>query len=57
VLSWTSVSGLTYQVWYTTNLGIPFTPIGGVITAFGPTTLNTNTSPGPAGFYRVQVFP
>ena len=57
VLSWTSVSGMTYQVWSTTNLGIPFTTIGGVITAFGPTIQSTNTLPDPIRFYRVQIFP
>ena len=57
VLSWTSVSGKTYQVWSTTNLGIPFTPIGGVITASGPTTQSTNNSSDSTRFYRIQVFP
>jgi glycosidase len=57
VLSWTSVSGLTYQVWTTPNLGIPFTAIGNVITASGPTTQTTNSSADSTRFYRVQVFP
>ncbi len=57
VLSWTSVSGKNYQVWSTTDLGIPFTNIGGVITATGPTTQSTNNFPEPLRFYRVQVFP
>lgn len=57
VLSWTSVSGLTYQVWSTTNLGLPFTTIGGLITAVGPTTRSTNNFADPARFYRVQIFP
>jgi hypothetical protein len=57
VLSWTSVSGKNYQVWSTTDLGIPFTNLGGVITATGPTTRSTNTFPDPLRFYRVQVFP
>jgi hypothetical protein len=57
VLSWTSVSGLTYQVWSTTSLGVPFTTIGGVITASGPTTQSTNNFADPVRFYRVQVFP
>ena len=57
VLSWTSVSGLTYQVWSTTNLGTPFVTIGGVITAFGTTTQSTNSFSDPVRFYRVQVFP
>ena len=57
LLSWTSVSGLTYQVWSTTNLNIPFTSNGGVITATQPTTQSTNTATDSVRFYRVQVFP
>ncbi len=57
VLAWTSVSGMTYQVWSTTNLGIPFTPMDEFITAFGPTTQNTNLLPDSVRFYRVQVYP
>ncbi|HXD01440.1 MAG TPA: alpha-amylase family glycosyl hydrolase [Verrucomicrobiae bacterium] len=57
VLNWTSVSGKKYQVWSTTNLGTPFTTIGGVITATGPTTQTTNTLPDSTRFYRVQLFP
>ncbi len=56
-LSWTSVSGLTYQVWSTTNLGTPFTTIGGVITASGSTTQSTNNFTDPERFYRVQIIP
>ena len=56
-LSWSSVSGLTYQVWSTTNLGIPFSTLGGVITASGPATQSTNDFADPIRFYRVQVFP
>jgi len=57
VLGWSSVSGLTYQVWSTTNFGIPFATIGGIITATGPTTQSTNNFADPVRFYRVQVFP
>jgi len=57
VLSWTSVSGLTYQVWSTTNLGVSFTTLGGVVTASGATTQSTNHFADPVRFYRVQVFP
>jgi hypothetical protein len=57
VLSWTSVSNLNYQVFYTTNLSMPFTAVSGVITAVGPTTQYTNTSPDPQGFYQVQLIP
>jgi glycosidase len=56
VLSWTSVSGLTYQVWSTSDLGTSFTTLGGVITAFGSTTQSTNNFADPVRFYRVQVF-
>jgi glycosidase len=57
VLKWTSISGKSYQVWTTTNLGVPFTTIGGVIAATGPTTQTTNTLPDSVRFYRVQIFP
>jgi hypothetical protein len=57
VLNWTSVSNLTYQVLSTTNLDVPFTNLGGVITATGPTTQSTNTLSDSVRFYRVQVFP
>jgi hypothetical protein len=57
VLKWTSVSGKSYQVWSTTNLAVPFTPLGGMVMAFGPTSQSTNTLSGPVRFYRVQVFP
>jgi len=57
LLNWTSVSGLTYQVLSTTNLSIPFVPIGGVITGSGSALEFTNISPDSARFYRVQLFP
>jgi hypothetical protein len=57
ILKWSSVSGKTYQVWSTTSLNVPFTPMGGAITAFGSTILSTNTPSAPTRYYRVQVFP
>jgi hypothetical protein len=57
VLSWTSIPGKTYQLWTTTNLGIPFAPLGAIITASGSTTQSTNTSVDSVRFYRVQFFP
>jgi len=57
VLSWTSVPGLTYQVLSTTDLSLPFTNLGGIITAIAPTTQSTNILPDSSRFYRVQVFP
>jgi glycosidase len=57
VLDWTSISGMTYQVLSTTNLTIPFTPFGGVITGSGPILQITNISTNSTRFYRVQFFP
>ena len=57
VLNWTSISGKTYQVWSTTNLGDPYTAISDVITASGPTTQIITNWPDPARFFRIQVFP
>jgi|GEM_PF-622199 len=57
VLDWTSVSGLTYQVWSTTNLAVPFTTLGGVLTGAGPVLQLTNNLPDSQRFYRVQLFP
>jgi glycosidase len=57
VLNWTSISGLTYQVFSTTNLAIPFTAVGGVITGFGPVLKMTNMSPDSERFYHVQLLP
>jgi hypothetical protein len=57
VLKWTSVSGKTYQIWSTTNLNVPFSTSGEVITAMGPTILNTDLNLNATRFYRIQVFP
>lgn len=57
VIKWTSVPGKSYQLWSTTNLGRPFAPVGGVITAWGAVTQGTNASVDPVRFFRVQVFP
>ncbi|HEV2456710.1 MAG TPA: hypothetical protein VGY98_20780, partial [Verrucomicrobiae bacterium] len=57
ILDWTSVSGRTYQVWSTTNLGMPFVNFGGMVTAAGPTLEITNNLTNSQIFYRVQLFP
>jgi glycosidase len=56
VLNWTSISNFTYQVLSTTDLDVPFTNLGTVITAIGSTTQSTNMASDSARFYRVQVF-
>jgi glycosidase len=57
VLSWTSVSGMVYQVWSTTNLALPFTTLGNVITASDSTTSCTNNPTNSAQYYRAQLLP
>jgi glycosidase len=57
VLVWTSLAGKTYQIWSTTNLQVPFSPLGVLITADGPTTQSTNDLTDSVRFYRVQLFP
>jgi glycosidase len=57
VLSWTSISGIAYQILSTTNLAMQFAPLGGTITASGTTTQRTNNFGDAARFFRLQVFP
>jgi len=57
LLSWSSVSGLTYQVWSTTNLSVPFTAFSGFITAAVPIMTLTNSATNAARFYKVQLLP
>jgi hypothetical protein len=56
-LNWSSVSGLTYQVWSTTNLNVPFTAYGGFITAAAPSLTFTNSSTNAAQYYKIRLFP
>ncbi|MGA2245049.1 MAG: hypothetical protein ABSH48_08625 [Verrucomicrobiota bacterium] len=57
VLNWNSVSGMIYQVWSSTNLPGPFTPISGVITATAPALAFTNHATNLVQFFRIQIFP
>ncbi len=56
-LNWSSVSGLTYQVWSTTNLRAPFTLFSGVVTAAAPTLTFTNQPTNAARYFKVQLIP
>jgi glycosidase len=56
-LSWTSISGKAYEVWSTTNLLAPFTPLSGVMTAGAPVITFTNNSTNAAQFFKIQLFP
>jgi glycosidase len=56
-LSWSSVSGLTYQVLSTTNLSVPFTAFGGFVTASTPSLTFTNSATNAMRYYKIQLFP
>jgi len=56
VLNWSSVSGLTYRVWSTTNLALPFTAYSGMVTATVPTSLSPITH-NSVRYFRVQLIP
>jgi glycosidase len=57
VLSWSSVSGMTYQVLSSSNLAQPFAPLSGMISASGSSTSFTNASTNAVEYYRLQLFP
>jgi glycosidase len=57
LLGWTSVSGLTYQVWSTTNLSVPFTAFSGMLTAAAPALTFTNHSTNAAQFFKIRLLP
>ncbi|MGP8201741.1 MAG: hypothetical protein ACLQU4_19800 [Limisphaerales bacterium] len=57
LLNWTSVSGLTYQVWSTTNLTLPFTAYSGIITAAGPNLTFTNNPTNAARYFKIVWLP
>ena len=57
LLNWSSISGLTYQVWSTTNLSVPFTAFSGTLTAAAPTLTFTNNPTNAARYFKVQLIP
>ena len=57
LLNWSSVSGLTYRVWSTTNLTLPFTAYGGMVTATAPMLNFTNSPTNNARYFKVQLIP
>ena len=57
---WSSTPGYKYTVLGTTNLGTPFTPVSGVITATGLSTSYmdvSNSPPASQKFYKIEVVP
>ena len=58
LLTWSSVSGRTYQVQATANLLTNFIPLSGVVTGLAPTATFLDTSAtNSQRFYRVRVLP
>ena len=57
LLNWGSVSGKTYQVWSTTNLTVPFSVFGGVVTATAPALTFTNNPTNAARYFKIQLIP
>jgi hypothetical protein len=56
-LNWSSASGLVYQVMSTTNLSVPFTSFGNIITAATTTVSFPNNPTNAARYFRVQLLP
>jgi uncharacterized repeat protein (TIGR03803 family) len=58
-LTWSAVTGLTYQVQFSTNLLSPgWSNLGGTVVATNETMLTTDTiGVGPRRFYRIVLFP
>ena len=56
-LNWASVSGQVYQVWSTTNLLLPFAPLGNTITAAVPSLVFTNNPTNSTRYFKVQWLP
>ncbi|MDR3456099.1 MAG: alpha-amylase family glycosyl hydrolase [Verrucomicrobiae bacterium] len=54
---WDSAPGLNYQVFATTNLLVPFTPISDVIPGSGTSTFFYDPNPTVQKFYQVQMVP
>ena len=57
LLNWNSVSGKIYQVWSTTNLLVPFTAYGGMVTSTTTSITFTNPATDAARYYKIKFFP
>jgi hypothetical protein len=58
LLTWSSVSGKTYQVHSATNLVGGFAPVSGIVTGLAPTASYQHTPPTNSGsFFKVRVLP
>ena len=55
---WTSVPGINYQVWATTNLSTSFTAVSGTVPSAGATTsYNDTQAGGETKYYKIKVLP
>ena len=58
LLTWSSVSGKTYQVHATADLLTNFAPLSGIVTGVAPTATYLDTAAtNSAKFYRVKIWP
>ena len=57
LLNWSSVSGLAYRVWSTTNLTSPFTAFGNIVTSTAPTFSFANNPTNAVRYFKVQLVP
>jgi hypothetical protein len=56
-LNWSSVTGMVYQAWSTTNLSVPFTAFSGMVTATAPMLTFTNNPTNAARYFKIELFP
>ena len=58
VITWNSVSNVSYQIRSTTNLSVPLSTFAGPILAVGPTTSFTNSTTAiPARYFQIEQLP
>jgi hypothetical protein len=54
---WASAPGVVYQVLATTNLGLPFQPISGMLPGTGSATFYYDPNVAAQKFYEIEMFP
>ncbi len=57
LVTWESTPGRRYMLVWSTNLTMPFVPLGGIVTAVVTTASFVDTNAAPLRFYRVEVLP
>ena len=57
-VNWTNQVGITYRVWFTTNLATPFSswpPLEDAFSADSTVSIYASTTDTPVGFFRIQI--